>query len=90
MSLSTKTADGVQHLSSGATLRLIDAEQGVNYKLVAIDGHDKTKKHLSNLGFIENGNIRVINKAFGNLVLEIKGGRVAIDKGLASRITVTD
>lgn len=92
MSFFSKTLEayaGIAQASNpGVKMFLTEAEKGVNYRIIAIDGQDKTKKHLSNIGFVENGRIRIVNEAFGNLVCEIKGGRVAIDKGLASRITV--
>ena len=44
--------------------------------------------HLKNLGFVENETVSVIQSIQGNLIVEIKGVRIALDKSLANRIMV--
>jgi len=42
--------------------------------------------HLENLGFVEGARVKVICESAGNLIVEIKGTQVAIDKTVAMRI----
>lgn len=42
--------------------------------------------HLENLGFVENAQVKVICQNGGNLIVEVKGAQVALDKGLATKI----
>ena len=43
---------------------------------------------LENLGFVEGSHVRVAADNQGNLIVEIKGSRVALDKSVAARISV--
>ena len=53
-----------------------------------IKGKDETRRFLLNLGFFEGSNVKVINKNAGNIILNVKDTRVAIDRSVASRIFV--
>ncbi len=54
----------------------------------AIRGKDETKKFLESLGFVVGGNVTVISEIGGNMIVNVKEARVAIDKAMASRIIV--
>lgn len=56
--------------------------------VTAIRGNDSTVKHLYDLGIIEGVEIRVISQLDGNLIIDVKGSRLAIEKSLTSRIFV--
>lgn len=64
------------------------ANAGESYRIVKISGKDKIKNHLQDMGFIENEIVSVISVIAGNLIVELKGTRVAIDQSLANRIIV--
>lgn len=64
------------------------AERNKEYVILRITGQDKVRNHLRNLGFVENETVSVIQSISGNLIVEIKGVRVALDKSLANRIMV--
>lgn len=49
---------------------------------------DSQAKHLNNLGFIEGSTLRVVSENSGNLIVNIKGARVAIGKDIASAFMV--
>jgi ferrous iron transport protein A len=51
-----------------------------------ITGKDETKHHLNELGLIEGDSVTVIQNNNGNLILQVKGGRIALDKKMAMRI----
>ncbi|EPR13857.1 MULTISPECIES: FeoA family protein [Ruminiclostridium] len=54
----------------------------------AIRGKDETKKFLESLGFVVGGNVTVISEIGGNMIVNVKEARVAIDKAMANRIIV--
>ena len=64
------------------------ADMNHGYVIQRVIGEDKTKSHLKNLGFIEKEKVLVIQSIQGNLIVEIKGVRIALDKSLANRIMV--
>lgn len=53
-----------------------------------ITGNDETKKFLNNLGFVVGGNVTVVSELGGNVIINVKGSRVALDRSMASRIMV--
>ena len=54
----------------------------------AIRVKDDTKKFLESLGFVVGGNVTVISEIGGNMIVNVKEARVAIDKAMANRIIV--
>lgn len=56
--------------------------------IVRITGKDETKRFLENLGFTEGSEVMVVSQIAGNMIVNIKGSRVAIDKAMANRIMV--
>lgn len=67
---------------------LILSQRGQVYKILKITGKDEVKSHLRNLGFKENEQISVIQQVQGNIIVEIKNSRIAMDASLAKRIMV--
>lgn len=61
---------------------------GILKKIVKISGRDKTKKFLESLGFVEGAEVTVVSELAGNLIVNVKNSRVALDKAMASRIFV--
>ena len=53
-----------------------------------ITGQDEVKQHLSELGFVVGAQVTVENELGGNLILNVKESRVALDKTMAMRIMV--
>ena len=53
-----------------------------------ITGKDEVRAHLARLGFVEGAAVRVINALGGDLILQVKDSRVALDRALANRIFV--
>lgn len=69
-------------------MKISTCEEGKTYKLLSIEGDEKTKSFLKTLGLIENSSVTLISKSATNFILNIKDSRYAIDKALASNITV--
>lgn len=53
-----------------------------------IGGKAEVKKHLENLGFVVGGNVTVITSMGGNIIVNVKGTRVAVSKEMAQKIMV--
>ena len=53
-----------------------------------IGGNDETKRFLNSLGFVVGTTVTVVSELGGNVIINIKGSRVALDKSMASRIMV--
>ncbi len=49
---------------------------------------DATRKFLEGLGIIPGAQIAVISEMSGNLIVNVKGARVALSKGLAQQLLV--
>ena len=53
-----------------------------------VGGNPETKKHIENLGFVVGGNVRVVNRLGGNIIVNVKDSRVAISEGMAMKIMI--
>ena len=48
-----------------------------------ITGKDEVRQHLAELGFVVGETVTVVNEISGNLILQVKEARIALDKTLA-------
>ncbi|MBU5312919.1 ferrous iron transport protein A [Tissierella carlieri] len=62
--------------------------EGEKISIKQINGRDETKRFLGSLGFVVGEDIVVISKIKGNLIINVKDTRVAIDGQMASKILV--
>lgn len=53
-----------------------------------IGGNSEVKTHLENLGFVVGGVITIVSSMAGNLIVNVKGSRVAISKEMANKIMI--
>ena len=53
-----------------------------------IGGTPEVKKHLADLGFVVGGTVTVVNTLGGNMIVNVKDSRVAINKQMAQKIMV--
>lgn len=53
-----------------------------------VGGKEDTRKFLENLGFVTGSTVTVISKIAGNMIVNIKDSRVAIDGSMANKIVV--
>ena len=53
-----------------------------------IGGRPETRQFLENLGFVAGGQVSVISKIGGNVIVEVKGARIAVDQNMAAKIMV--
>ena len=64
------------------------ADVGVRVTIRKITGKDEVRQHLAELGFVVDTDVTVINEVAGNLIVQVKESRVALDKSMAMRILV--
>ena len=67
---------------------LVVAPTGVEQMIKRIGGSEEVKRHLQELGFVPGGYVTVVNEIGGNLIVNVKESRVAVDKSLAQKIMV--
>lgn len=53
-----------------------------------IGGKPEVKKHLENLGFVVGGAVTVITTLGGNVIVNVKEARVAINEEMAQKIMI--
>ncbi len=61
------------------------AKAGETVTIQKITGKDEVRLHLAELGFVVGETITVVNEISGNLILQVKEARIALDKTLAMR-----
>lgn len=67
---------------------LMLADVGETNMIKKVGGSPEVKKHLENLGFVAGGEVIVISELGGNVIVNVKGSRVAISKEMARKIMV--
>ena len=53
-----------------------------------ITGKDEVRQHLAELGFVVGQNVLVVNDLGGNLIVQVKDCRIALDKSMANRVLI--
>ena len=64
------------------------ADIGEENTVKKIGGSPEVKKHLENLGFVVGGNVTVVTSLGGNVIVNVKGSRVAISEEMAIKIMI--
>ena len=64
------------------------ANVGQEYVIKKVGGKEETRKFLESLGFTSGSIVTVVSDIIGNLIVNIKDSRVAINKDMASKILV--
>ena len=64
------------------------SKAGDTVTIQKITGKDEVRQHLAELGFVVGSEVTVVNEIAGNLIIQVKEARIALDKTLAMRIIV--
>ncbi|MDR1638520.1 MAG: ferrous iron transport protein A [Clostridiales bacterium] len=64
------------------------AEPGEATVVKKVGGKAETRQFLENLGFVEGSFVTVVSKIAGNLIVNVKGSRIAISRTMADKIVV--
>ena len=51
-----------------------------------ITGKDEVRQHLAELGFVVGQQVTVVSSLAGNLIINVKGSRIALDAAMAQRV----
>ena len=53
-----------------------------------IGGSPEVKKHLEDLGFVVGGSVTLLTVLSGNVIVNVKESRIALDADMARRIMI--
>ena len=62
--------------------------KGKEVTIQRISGKDEVRRHLEELGFVAGGLVTGGSEAAGNMIVNVKGARVAIGRELANHIFI--
>ena len=62
------------------------AKAGETVTIQRITGKDDVRQHLAELGFVVDTEVTVVSQIAGNLIVQVKDSRVALDQSMAGRI----
>ena len=64
------------------------AKTGDTVTIRKITGRVEVRQHLAELGFVVDSDVTVVSEIAGNLILQVKDSRIALDKTMANRIMI--
>ena len=62
------------------------ATMGEVNKIVKVGGNEETRRFLENLGFVAGTEITVVSSIGGNLIVNVKDSRIAVNEDMARHI----
>ena len=81
-----KTASCSGNMASSPGIPISMARVGDKGTVVSISGREETKRFLAGLGFTPGTEVKAVSEASGNVILDVKGSKIAIDRKMASKI----
>lgn len=67
---------------------LSEVKKNGTYHVKQLRGFGDVRRHLEDMGFIPGERVTVISRIGGNLIVNIKGSRVALSSELAQHIAI--
>lgn len=64
------------------------AKSGETHIIKKITGSEKIRGHLAEMGFVMDAEVTLVNQIGGNVIISIKGSRVALDESIANKILI--
>ena len=64
------------------------APEGEENVIISVGGKPEVRQHLETLGFVPGGKVTVVSTINGNLIVNVKESRIAVDRTLANKIMV--
>ena len=64
------------------------AKAGEENTIIRIGGKEEVRRFLESLGFVAGSIVSVVSEMNGNVIVNVKGSRVAISKEMANKIMV--
>ena len=53
-----------------------------------ITGKEESRQHLAELGLVVDGTVTVVSELGGNLIVQVKDSRIALDRTMANRVMI--
>ncbi len=67
---------------------IVFAPQGEDLRVIRVLADEKTKKHLESLGITVGSQLTVLSVSGGSIIVMVRDSRLALDKGVATKILV--
>ena len=64
------------------------ARPGETVTIRKITGRDEVRQHLAELGLVVEETVKVVSEVGGNLIIQVKDSRIALDRTMANRIMI--
>ena len=64
------------------------ANVGEENTIKKVGGKPEVRKHLENLGFVAGTEITVVSSIGGNLIVNVKDSRIAVNEDMARHIVI--
>ena len=64
------------------------ARTGEPVTIRKITGKDEVRLHLAELGFVVDSEVTVVTEIAGNLIVQVKDSRIALNEARANRIMI--
>ena len=64
-------------------------DSGESVKIIEVQGGHGIKKRLSEIGLVPGTKITVIQNGGGPFIIEVRGSRIVLGRGIAHRVMVT-
>ena len=58
-------------------------------RVARVRGDADLRQHLAELGFVDGAEVKVVSRAAGDVIVIVKGARLALNRSMASHITVS-
>lgn len=71
----------------GAQLPLSMVHEGETARVTRVKGTPELRQHLSELGFVEGAEVKVVSRVHGDVIVSVKGATFGIGRDMASHIT---
>lgn len=72
----------------GSQLPLSLLGEGETASVVRVRGGQELRQHLSELGFVEGAEVKVVSRINGDVIVSVKGASLALDRSMSSHISV--
>lgn len=77
---------GKKTMVSAPQMPLAMVSGGETVRVLSIRGKDEVQRFLRNLGFVEGAEVTVVSELGGNVIVCVKGTRIAVSKSMATRV----
>ncbi|WP_371683361.1 ferrous iron transport protein A [Olsenella sp. Marseille-P4559] len=71
---------------TGAQLPLAMVSKGETIRVLKVRGGASLRQHLSEMGFVEGAEVKVVSRVNGDVVVNVKGATFGIGRDMAMKI----